>query len=132
MNDHKCSSRSALGALPGPDVCAPEIDRSAHPCVWNSSFGYPCLCITLPDSPVAEGDADDTIVILPPPDVCNSRLKVSYHDLCDFYWSRMKPKFRASSSSPWLRRDTKYIRLKTGAPQLSWRPSMPTTVSLSI
>ena len=42
------------------------------------------------------GDADDRIVISRPPGACESCIKMSYHDSCDFSWSRMNPRFRAS------------------------------------
>jgi hypothetical protein len=54
------------------EVCAPEIDRSAHPCCTNPYSGYPGFCIAFSDSFIAEGNEDDTIVILQPLGVCNS------------------------------------------------------------
>jgi hypothetical protein len=60
------------GSHNGLEVCAPEIDRSAHPCGRSPYSGYPSLCIAFPDSFIAEGEADDTIVILQPPRVRES------------------------------------------------------------
>jgi hypothetical protein len=37
-----------------PSTCAPEIDRSSHPCGRSRYSGYPVLCLAFPDSSIAE------------------------------------------------------------------------------
>jgi hypothetical protein len=38
----------------GLEVCAPEIDRSAHPCGRSRYSGYPVICLAFPDSSITE------------------------------------------------------------------------------
>ena len=72
MDDDLFIEDGITGPHNGLEICAPEIDRSAHPCGRSLYCGYPGLCIAFTDSFIAEGEADDTIVILQLSRVCES------------------------------------------------------------